>query len=147
LPPDYGDSKNVHRRFCRWRDNGVWENLLEQLVIDPDYEWLMIDATHIKVHPHASSAVNGNQDMSRTKEDLTRSCILPWMRMACRSSQLLQRGPELRQDITTEYLLADKAHDSDEIVHDAEKEGMQSVIPPKKNRISKRFYDKHLLIS
>ncbi len=25
LPPSYGDCKNTHRRFCRWRDNGAWE--------------------------------------------------------------------------------------------------------------------------
>ena len=25
LPPDYGGWKNTHRRFCRWRDRGVWE--------------------------------------------------------------------------------------------------------------------------
>ena len=67
LPPDYGDWKNTHRRFCRWRDKGIWEKLLEQLVVDPDFEWLMIDATHIKVHPHASGARGGNQEMSRTK--------------------------------------------------------------------------------
>ncbi len=23
LPPDYGDWKNTHRRFCRWRDKGL----------------------------------------------------------------------------------------------------------------------------
>ena len=23
LPPDLGDWKNTHRRFCRWRDKGV----------------------------------------------------------------------------------------------------------------------------
>ena len=34
LPPDYGDWKNTHRRFCRWRDKGIWEGLLEQLVDD-----------------------------------------------------------------------------------------------------------------
>ena len=28
LPPDYGDWKNTHRRFCRWRDKGIWEKLL-----------------------------------------------------------------------------------------------------------------------
>ncbi len=28
-PPDYGHWKNVHRRFCRWRDKGVWEDLLD----------------------------------------------------------------------------------------------------------------------
>ena len=46
LPPDYGDWKNAHRRFCRWRDKGIWEALLEQLVVEPDFEWLVIDASH-----------------------------------------------------------------------------------------------------
>ena len=67
LPPDYGDWKNTHRRFCRWRDAGVWERLLEILISEPDFEWLMIDASHIKVHPHAAGAHGGNQDMGRTK--------------------------------------------------------------------------------
>ena len=49
LPPDYGGWKNTHRRFCRWRDKGIWEFLLEKTVDDPDLEWLMIDASHIKV--------------------------------------------------------------------------------------------------
>ncbi len=67
LPPDYGDWKNTHRRFCRWRDRGVWEKLLDQVIDDPDFEWLMIDASHIKVHPHAAGAPGGNQEMARTK--------------------------------------------------------------------------------
>lgn len=29
LPPDYGDWKNTHRRFCRWRDQDIWEKLRE----------------------------------------------------------------------------------------------------------------------
>ena len=33
----------------------------------PDFEWLMIDASYIKVYPHASGAVGGNEDMGRTK--------------------------------------------------------------------------------
>ncbi len=67
LPPSYGDWKNTHRRFCRWRDKNIWEGILEKLVTEPDFEWLMIDASHIKVHPHAAGAVGGNQDMERTK--------------------------------------------------------------------------------
>lgn len=67
LPPDYGDWKNTHRRFCRWRDRGVWENLLDEVIDDPDFEWLIIDASHIKVHPHAAGAKGGNQEMARTK--------------------------------------------------------------------------------
>jgi len=75
LPEEYGDWKNTHRRFCRWRDKGVWEKILEALIEDPDYEWLIIDATHSKVHPHATGAKGGNQGMSRTKGGLTQNCI------------------------------------------------------------------------
>ena len=46
---------------------GVWEKLLEILISEPDFEWLMIDASHIKVHPHAAGAHGGNQDMGRTE--------------------------------------------------------------------------------
>lgn len=52
----------------RWRDRGIWESLLEQLIDNPDYEWLMINASHIKVYSHAVGAKGGNQDMSCTKE-------------------------------------------------------------------------------
>jgi len=93
LPPDYGDWKNTHRRFCRWRDKGIWEKLLEKLVIDPDYEWLMIDASHIKVHPHATGALGGNQGMSRTKGGSIRNYTWPWMRMVCHSEYLLRKVP------------------------------------------------------
>ena len=93
LPASYGDWKNTHRRFCRWRDNGIWEALLEQLIDEPDFEWLMIDASHCKVHPHAAGARGGNQGMSRTKGGSTQRYIWPWMRMACRSESLLQRVP------------------------------------------------------
>ncbi len=93
LPPDYGDWKNTHRRFCRWRDKGVWEALLEKLVTEPDYEWLMIDASHIKVHPHAAGAKGGNQDMGVTKGGSTARYTWPWMRMVCQSEYLLQQVP------------------------------------------------------
>ena len=67
LPTDYGDWKNTHRRYSRWRDQGVWAELLEAVIDDPDFEWLLIDASHIKAHLHAAGAVGGNQAMTRTK--------------------------------------------------------------------------------
>ena len=54
LPPSYGKWSTVHQRFCRWRDNGIWEKILEALIDAPDFEWLMIDPSHCKVHPHAA---------------------------------------------------------------------------------------------
>lgn len=95
LPPDYGDWKNTHRRFCRWRDKKIWESLLEQMIDEPDLEWLMIDASHIKVHPHAAGAKGGNQEMSRTKGGSTQRYIWPWMRMVCQSELLQLKVPPL----------------------------------------------------
>jgi transposase len=95
LPPDYGDWKNTHRRFCRWRDKKVWENILQELIHEPDYEWLMIDASHAKAHQHAAGAVGGNQDIGLTKGGETQKYIWPWMRMVCRSELLSRQVPWL----------------------------------------------------
>lgn len=36
LPETFGNWKNVHRRFCRWRDKGIWEKILEPCVDNRD---------------------------------------------------------------------------------------------------------------
>jgi len=93
LPPEYGDWKNTHRRFCRWRDKGVWEKLLEVFIDEPDMEWLMIDASHVKAHRHAAGARGGNQDIGLTKGGATRRYTWPWMRTVIRSEFLLRQVP------------------------------------------------------
>jgi hypothetical protein len=45
------------------------------LVRDPDYEWLMIDAIHVKVHRDGARAKGGSQDVGRTKGGSTRRFI------------------------------------------------------------------------
>ncbi len=95
LPPDYGSWNNTHRRFIRWRDKGIWENLLDSLIDDPDYEWLMIDATHVKVHHDGMGARGGTQDAGQTKGGSIPRYTWPWMRMVIRSESLLQKVPEL----------------------------------------------------
>ena len=94
IPPDYGKGGTVHQRFIRWRRKGIWGKLLDILVDEPDFEWLMIDASHVKVHPDASGAVGANQNMERTKVGSTLKSILPWMRMVCQSESLLRMVPE-----------------------------------------------------
>jgi len=63
-------------------------------VDDTDFEWLMIDASYVKVHPDATGARGGNQAMGRTKGGSTPKYIWPWMRMVCQSESLLQKVPE-----------------------------------------------------
>lgn len=93
LPSAYGDWKNTHRRFCRWRDKGVWEALLDRLIDEPDYEWLMIDASHCKAHAHAAGAKGGNQGIGLTKGGETPRYIWPWIRMVCRCESLSLKVP------------------------------------------------------
>lgn len=85
LPPSYGKWGTVHQRFRRWRDAGIWEKVLEKLIDQPDFEWLMIDASHCKVLLHAAGAKGGSIP----------KFTLPWMRMVCQSEYLSQRVPEL----------------------------------------------------
>ncbi len=47
-------------------------------------------------------------------------------------------------DHEAEAVIADKAFDSDTLVRAIEARGAATVIPPKKNRVKPREYDKHL---
>jgi transposase len=95
LPPQYGKFNAVHRRYKRWCDKHIWDDILAELIDEPDFEWLMIDASHCKVHPHAAGAKGGNQDMERTKGGSIPKFTLRWMRMVCQSGLLSQKVQRL----------------------------------------------------
>ena len=46
--------------------------------------------------------------------------------------------------ISAQFLLADRGYDTNEILEKAVKDGMVAVIPPKRNRIVQREYDKEI---
>ena len=56
LPERFGAWKNIHTRFSRWSESGVWENLFKVLADDPDNEYAMIDATIVRAHQHSAGA-------------------------------------------------------------------------------------------
>ena len=55
LPERFGDWNKTFRRFSRWATRGVWKHVFEALQ-DPDLEWLLLDSTSIRAHPHAAGA-------------------------------------------------------------------------------------------
>ena len=67
-----------------------------------------------------------------------RAIVTEGTRADCTQAQNLIEG------IKAEFLLADKGYDSDQIVADAQAQGMEVIIPPKKNRKIQRAYDKDL---
>ena len=55
LPERFGKWNSVWRRFDRWSGKGTWRRVFEALQ-DPDLEWLILDSTVIRAHPHAAGA-------------------------------------------------------------------------------------------
>jgi transposase len=56
LPERFGDWKNVHRRFSRWAEIGVWEKVFQHLAADADNEYAMIDSTIVRVLQHSAGS-------------------------------------------------------------------------------------------
>ena len=59
LPPELGNWNSTWRRFDRWAQAGVWQRLFEALAEDPDFEYVLIDATIVRAHQHAAGAKGG----------------------------------------------------------------------------------------
>ena len=54
------------------------------------------------------------------------------------------QASQLIEGLTADNLLADRGYDSDAIVVQAKSQGMEVIIPPKKNRKELRPYDKEI---
>lgn len=67
-----------------------------------------------------------------------RAIITQGTRADCKEASGLIEG------LSADYLLADKGYDTNAILDQAQEQGMKAVIPPKKNRIEQRDYDKEL---
>lgn len=110
--------------------------------MEPDFEWLMIDSSHCKVHPHAAGPKDGNQDMSRTKGRLNTKIQLAVDANGMPVRVLITEGTQtdcketihLIDDISAETLLADRGYDTNKTITYAAGIGMNVVIPAKRNR-------------
>jgi transposase len=56
LPERFGDWKNVHRRWSRWAEAGVWQKVFQHLAGEADNEYAMIDSTIVRAHQHSAGA-------------------------------------------------------------------------------------------
>ena len=56
LPARFGDFRVVHTRFSRWAKKGIWSQICQELAIDADNEYAMIDSTVVRAHQDAAGA-------------------------------------------------------------------------------------------
>ena len=59
LPPMFGKSNTVFKRYRDWVKAGVFKRLFDAVSDDPDMEFAMADATIVKVHRHGQGAKGG----------------------------------------------------------------------------------------
>jgi putative transposase len=59
LPDCFGNWNSVFVRFSRWSKKEVWDRLFVAMADDPDFEYVMIDSTIVRVHQHAAGKKGG----------------------------------------------------------------------------------------
>jgi transposase len=153
LPQRFGKWDTVYHRFNNWAKKGVWRRVFEA-VQDADLEWLMMDSTVIRAHPHAAGMNGGKDDqaLGRSRGGFGTKIHLAVDSLGNPVSIHLSPGQdadishanELLGDRQAQAVLGDKGYDSDQLVATIVSRGAQAVIPPKKNRVNPRDYDKDL---
>ena len=94
LPEYFGNWNSVWRRLDSWANKGVWQRLFA-ILQDPDLEWVILDSTAIRAHPHAAGTKKSGwqREPSRSgpgAEPRRTHDQDPWCRQRARASR---QGP------------------------------------------------------
>ena len=155
LPECYGNWNSVFCRFNAWSAKGIWKDLFERFIQDPDMENLLMDSTAVKAHACAAGYRAGDQSV----EGLGRSCGGFTSKIHAISDALgnplkliisegnaadISYASALVDGYTDSTIIADKGYDSNDFIIEGLTNDCTMVIPPRKNRNYQREYDKHV---
>ena len=150
LPEKYGDFRNVHRRFSRGAEKGIWAKLLSVLSQEADTEYVMIDSTVVRAHQHSAGAVDPNQQaIGRSRGGLSIHAVTDALGNPTRflltpgQAHDLVGSDVLLTDLSAGAVITDKAYDADDrVVQPLKQAGIEAVIPPRSKR--QTDYDREL---
>jgi transposase len=150
LPERFGKWDTTYHRFNEWCKKGVWQRVLEA-VQDPDLEWLLLDSTVIRSHPHAAGmntagnhqALGYSRGGFGTKIHVAVDALGNPVKLHLSPGQDadVTHAAALLGDLEPEAVLGDKGYDSDDLIGRIESRGAEAVIPPRANRKEPREYD------
>ncbi len=122
LQERFGKPNSLYRRYRRWSQRGIWDELFTTGVPEDALETVMVDATIAKAQRFASGARGGGEeDLGRSRGGLTTKihvlvdergrplCYLltPGQAADCRHAETLLEG------VSFASLLGDRAYDTD----------------------------------
>lgn len=156
LPDELGKWNTIYKRFAGWSDKGVWSNLHEYFIEEPDMEWLLIDSTVTRAHPCAAGAPKKNggqaeQALGRsvggfsTKIHATVDALGNPLRLLLTGGQRgdATQAIPLLEGFDFSGVMADRGYDANNILDFIAQNDAEAVIPAKKNRIVQREIDWH----
>jgi transposase len=156
LPSELGKGNTVFKRFARWSDKGVWDQLHQQFVEEPDMEWLLIDSTVVRAHPCAAGAPKekggqAEQALGKsvggfsTKIHATVDALGNPLRLLLTGGQRgdATQAISLLEGFDFTGVLADRGYDTDAILDFITQNEAEAVIPAKRNRLIQRDTDWH----
>ncbi len=154
VPKDYGHWNTLYKRFARWCDRGVWDALFQHVAATPDLEWLLLDSTTIRAHPCAAGALkkNGGQAahaLGRSGGGFSTKIHIVTDALGLPLEFILTGGE--RHDSTqadallrarqTDFVIADKGYDFENVRESIEGCGAIPVIPERRNRKQPKWWD------
>lgn len=154
LPGRYGKWKSVHKRFSRWAEAGVWENVFKHFIEDPDNDYVSRDSSLVRAHQRAATGKGDGQKredqaLGRSRGGLTTKIHIAVDTLGRPLRLILtpgQRGdtplaPALLEGLSPRRVLANKAYHSNALRTLIAGRGAEAVIPCNPTRKQPIPYD------
>jgi transposase len=143
LPSKFGSWNSIYQQFNRWSSKNKLINIFKSLVNEPDLEWELIDASIVKAHQHSAGAASDEDQAigksvagNTTKIHMATDAYGLPIDFEITGGEVhdCKIAPEFIEKLpTSDYVIADKGYDSEELREIICKKSSTPVIPRKSN--------------
>ena len=143
LPSKFGSWNSIFQKFNRWSSKNKLLNIFKSFVQDPDLEWEFVDASIIRAHQHSTGAASKeNQAIGKSRGGNTTKIHMAVDAYGLPIEFDLSGGevhdckiaPEFIAKLpASDYVIADKGYDSEELRELIREKSSVPVIPRKSN--------------
>lgn len=143
LPTEFGCWNSIYQKFNRWSLRGKLMKIFKSLSQEPDLEWEFIDGSIVRAHQHSTGASSTNNEAigksrggNTTKIHMVVDAYGLPIEFELTGGEVhdCKAAPALiEQSPNSDYIIADKGYDSEELRDSIRKKGSIPMIPRKNN--------------